>query len=375
MKRILLILVLFCTTIAFSQEKNFEDEVQKISKRIELITKTEKAALKEKVALINKRLEKKEISSDEAKKLKKEAAEFHAKVIADKVSVEEGKLQLLVQDKANGKIKSKKATKKSDYFDDEDTFSIGRKTFRIRINNNDDYDERRKNRWENRKAKWDHKGKRYRSTTTQFVFAMGVNNVLVDHDLNSLNNSNYKFWKSHFYELGWTWKTRMDRDASKLYFKYGMSFLWNNLRAGNNKYHLVNGEQTDLVTHSQELKESRLRHVQMNFPMHFEWDFSRNGEYADGTKRDRTHRGLRIGLGGFAGFKLGTRQYLEFKDSSGTNVEELQKNPFNTNVFNYGLSGYVAWRSTGFYVKYDMNPLFKNTEIRNISFGVRFDFN
>ena len=29
MKKILLILVLFCTTIAFSQEKTFEDEVKK----------------------------------------------------------------------------------------------------------------------------------------------------------------------------------------------------------------------------------------------------------------------------------------------------------------------------------------------------------
>ena len=45
------------------------------------------------------------------------------------------------------------------------------------------------------------------------------------------------------------------------------------------------------------------------------------------------------------------------------------------NILNYGLSGYVAYRNTGFYVKYDMNPLFKNSETRNLSLGVRFDFN
>jgi len=364
--------VLLSTTLVFSQEKNFEDEVKKISKMIELVTKTEKAALKEKVEKINKRLDAKEITVEEANKLKKEAAVFHAKAIEVIVGQEEKKLQLLLQDKANGKILSKET---GTYFEDDNTFTIGRKIFRVRINDNPNYQSRRDNRLKERKSKWDYKRKRNRSTTTQFVFAMGVNNVLVDHDLNSLDNSNYKFWKSHFYELGWTWKTRFNRDASKLYFKYGMSFLWNNLRASNNRLHTVNGETTNLVVHGQELSESRLRHVQMNFPVHLEWDFSRNGEYSDGTKRDRTNRGLRLGVGAFAGFKLGTRQYLEFKNPTGTKVEELQKASFNTNVFNYGVSAYAAWRSTGVYVKYDLNPFFKNTEIRNISFGVRFDFN
>ena len=372
MKKILLILVLFCTTIAFSQEKNFEDEVKKISNRIELITKTEKASLKEKVEKINKRLEKKEITSEEATRLKKEAADFHAKVISDKVAVEEQKLQFLVQEKANGKIKSKE--KETD-FRDEGSFTIGRKRFNIRVRDDDDFDSRRNRRWSIRKEKWERKGKRNRSTTTQFVFAMGVNNVLVDGELSSLETSNYQFWQSHFYELGWTWKTRMDREASKLYFKYGVSFLWNNLRLENNMYHVVNGKMTDLVVHPKNLSENRLRHVQMNFPVHFEWDFSENGEYSDGHKRDRTNQSVRLGIGAFAGFKLGTRQYIEYADTNGTHVEELQKDNFNMNIFNYGVSAYLAYRSTGFYVKYDLNPLFKNTNVRNISMGIRFDFN
>jgi len=162
------------------------------------------------------------------------------KYISDKVAVEEAKLQLLVQDKANGKIKS--TQKETNFDDDEGAFTIGRKTFRIRVNDNEDYDSRRNRRWSDRKEKWERKGKRNRSTTTQFVFAMGVNNVLVDNQLSSLETSNYQFWQSHFYELGWTWKTRMSRQASKLYIKYGVSFLWNNLRALDNKKHVVNGE-------------------------------------------------------------------------------------------------------------------------------------
>jgi len=373
MKKTVLILVFLCTTFMYSQEKTFESEVKKISIKIEEITKAEKAALKTKVENINSRLKKNEISEAAAAKLKKTAAEYHAKIIAEKVSIEEKNLQLLVQDKANGKIKSSELN--SDFDDDEGTFSIGNKTFRIRVNDNDDYSQNRIKRRKSKKLKWDQKGKRNRSTTTQFVFAMGVNNVLVDNQLSSLDNSNYKFWKSHFYELGWTWKTRFDKQASKLYLKYGVSFLWNNLRALDNKFHVVNGNTTDLVVHQNVLIESRLRHVQMTFPVHIEWDFSKNGEYSDGYKRDRTNRSIRLGIGAFAGFKLGTRQYLEFDDATGTRVEELQKASFNTNTLNYGISAYLAWRSTGVYVKYDLNPLFKDTEIRNLSMGIRFDIN
>jgi hypothetical protein len=64
---------------------------------------------------------------------------------------------------------------------------------------------------------------------------------------------------------------------------------------------------------------------------------------------------------------------LEYRNAAGSRVEELQRGSFNQNIYHYGLSTYFAYRSTGFYVKYDLNPLFKNTEIRNISMGVRFD--
>ena len=198
---------------------------------------------------------------------------------------------------------------------------------------------------------------------------------LTDNELSSLNNSEYKFWQSHFYELGFTWKTRFSKDPSKLYFKYGLSFLWNNLRAKNNKYHTINGNQTVLNTHVNNLSESRLRHVQMTFPMHLEFDFSKNKKYSDEKIADRTHESFHFGIGGFFGFKLGTRQYLEYKNAEGVKVEEVQKASFNTNVLNYGLSAYVSYKGCGLYAKYDLNPLFKNTSTRNISLGVRFDIN
>ena len=366
MKRILCTLVLFCTTIAFTQEKNFEDEVQKIAKQIELITAKEKALLKEKVTLIDQRLENNEIIAKQAKKLKKEAAEFHAQVIAMKVTSLEAMLQLLVQDKANGKIESK--AKSETYFHDENTFTIGRRTFKVHVDNNNDDDD------DDVQLHKPKKKKNYRRTTSQFVFALGFNNVVNNHEIGSLEDSNYQFWKSHFYELGWTWRTRMTSEASSLYFKYGVSFLWNNLRAENNMYHTIDGNQTVLKVYPEALSENRLRHVQMNFPMHFEWDFSKGNVTANRYRKYRSNRSFRFGIGGFAGFKLGTRQYLAYTNSNNIKIEELQRNNFNMQVFTYGLSTYVAYKSTGIYMKYDLNSLFKDTEQRQLSLGVRFDF-
>jgi hypothetical protein len=359
--------VLLCTTIAQSQEKTFEKEVSKISKRIENITAQQKDSLKAKVINIDIRLGKGEITKTTAETLKKEVAGYHARRIEKLVGEQERLLQVLVQDKTNGKIASSEEliTDK----DDDNRFSIGNKFFKLNFSEGD-LEERNKNR----KKRLIKKNKKQRSTTTQFVFAMGVNNVLNNDQLSSLNDSEYEFWGSHFYELGWTWKTRFSKKPSHLYLKYGVSFLWNNLRLKNNQQHVKIGDLTSIETRIDEvLDESRLRHVQMNFPMHLEWDFSKNKTYDDGRVRDRRNKSVRFGIGGFVGFKLGTRQYLEYKDLNNVDVKEVQKDNFNMNTINYGLSTYIGYRSTSFYVKYDLNPLFKNTETRNISLGIRLD--
>ncbi|QTE23085.1 hypothetical protein [Polaribacter cellanae] len=366
MKRILLIImVLFTTTIATAQTKTFEKEVLKISKRIDLITKTQKDSLKMKVIEIDKKLKKGEITKSTADTLKKEIASYHAKQIEQKVGEQERLLQLLVQDKTNGKIVS---ASENDLSEDEvNTFTIGSKVFRFTVNEDETREKKRKKRKRNRGLS--------NKTTSQFVFAMGVNNVLANNKISSLNNSEYKFWQSHFYELGFTWKTRLTKRPSQLYFKYGVSFLWNNLRLKNNQYHIKNGDVTEIKTFPENLLESRLRHVQMNFPMHIEWDLSKNKKYKDGYVHDRTNRSVRLGVGGFVGFKLGTRQYLEYKDNSGVEKTQVAYDNFNMNTVNYGLSAFLGYKSTSFYVKYDLNPLFKDTETRNISMGIRLDLN
>ncbi|WP_139959382.1 hypothetical protein [Flavicella sediminum] len=356
MKKTILYLCLFTIALVQGQNENFEDRVQEISRKIERITLKEKSFLKDKIKEIQQREENNEITNAEAKTLKLAAATMHAEKIETQVEKLQIELEELVQKQVAKNItdsnRSETNLPESIKVDKEEGEIIFRKKFK----------------YKSEKAN-------SKRTTSQFIFAYGINNTIEDHQIISLNHSDYNFWKSHFYELGWTYKTRLSKNASKVYLKYGASFVWNYLRAVDNTYQVKNGDLTHLQTHASDLSKSKLRNTYLNFPAHIEFDFSENKRNEDGTKKDRTHQSLRIGLGGYAGIKLGTRQYLKYQNEAGHAVTEKQKGDFNTNNFTYGLSSYIAYKSLGLYVKYDLAPLFNETEIRNISIGLRCDFN
>lgn len=360
MKNILLAFLLFIGISAHAQDENFEAKVKEISRKIERVTLREKTFLKDEIKEIKNRLENKEISKEEADRLKIAAAEKHAEAIEEKIETLREELEVLVENKANQEIES---PKKSETIEEDVEFFFEK----IVEKNHKKFGKHKKKHWKKEK----NNSKR---TTSQFVFAYGVNNVISNHQIKSLDHSDYKFWKSHFYELGGTYKTRISKKPSMAYVKYGFSFVWNLLRTEDNLYHVVNGDVTSLQVHAQDLSESKLRNVQFNFPVHLEFDFSKNKLGSNGAKTDRYHKALRIGLGGYVGANISTKQKLKYENDAGHKVKEYQKGDFNTSKLTYGLSSYISYKSVGLYAKYDLAPLFKDTEIRNVSMGIRFDF-
>src|SRR5690606_20830345 len=97
-----------------------------------------------------------------------------------------------------------------------------------------------------------------------------------------------------------TYNTRLLKNHNLLHVKYGLSLMYNNLRPTENHSFAVNGDQTDLIANAAHLKESRFRNVYLVAPVHLEFDFSK-GEKNDGKSNFRTHKGFRLGLGGYAG--------------------------------------------------------------------------
>lgn len=332
-------LLLFLTQV-YGQE-TFESRARMISNKIEKITKEEKDALKNEVESVNLELEKNTITKEQADEKKAKFAEVRAKNIETRIAEVQKELNDLVQEKVDGKIAE----------------SDSSRTFIFRFNP--------------KESKKNKNGER--RTTSQAVFAFGVNNLVTN---SSVANSDYRYWGSHFYEWGFTWNTRMLKNHNLLHAKYGLSLMYNNLRPTDNRFFKEDGKYTNLETSAVHLNESRFRNVYLVVPLHFELDFSKK-KIVDDKVIFRTHRSFRLGFGGYVGGNIKSKQILKFDDEDGNDVRQRTRGDFNVNDFIYGVSSYIGYGEVSLYAKYDLSPLFRHNiqEQRNVSLGLRFDFN
>ena len=347
---------------------SFEERAKEIGNQIEKITTEEKNALKKEVEAIDAQVIEGEISAEKGKQLKTKTASERANNIETKVAFEEAKLAQLVKDKVDGKIADAKEDSKRGgttiVLGGSANDSIGKYKTEINIGSLKIYN-----------GEEDKILKKSRRTTSQFVFAMGINNVITEGE--NLENSDFRVLGSHFYEWGMTLNSRILKNNNLLHAKYGLSLQYNNLRPTDNRYFETNGNQTDLVVAANHLNESRFRNVYLTAPIHLEFDFTPKKISADGTKTYfRTHESFRLGIGGYAGIRLKSKQILKY-ELDDLKIKDKQKGDFNVSDFNYGLSAYLGYGTTSLYVKYDLNNMFKDNNVaqNNVSLGIRFDFN
>jgi hypothetical protein len=348
-KLIIYLAVALCAFVSkiYAQENDqtFESRAREIALTIEKINTEEKAALKAGVEAINADLEKQSISKEQADEKKLQLATQTAKNIETRVAAEEAKLSTLIKDKVEGRIKSIDTTKNKDIF-----------AIRINKKHNDTIEKSEKR------------------TTSQFVLALGFNNLVTNE---AIANSDYGYLRSKFFEWGFTWNTRIIPDNNLLHLKYGLTFVYNTLNPTNNRAFAVNGDKTELVDYPEALKkgDSYFKNVFITLPLHFEFDFSKNKNVND-KQFFRSHNGFRLGLGGFVGYNTNSKQFLEY-EVNGYKIKEVQKGNWNVPDWNYGLSAYMGHKATSLYVKYDLNPIFENNDIKqnNVSLGIRFDLN
>lgn len=335
---------------AQAQEKTFEEKARILSEKIEDITTEERSLLKEEIKVINIRLDAGEISDSEAQQLKKKAAERSALHIQQGVSLIEKQLQDLIQNKVDNEIFTEYNRRR---------FSIGD----FDVNYHSDRNRARHSR-------------HYHRTKSNIVIAFGLNNMVTDNSLNSIDDSEYKFWQSHFFEFGVNSKTRVFQNSSHLYVNYGLSLMYNTLRPKRNQFFVADENTAILQTHNEDLDKSKFKNVQLVVPVFLELDFSKPKHSDEDDKvRYRTNQGLRAGAGGFVGVNIKTKQTLKYYEND-IKFKDIQKGDFNINNFVYGLSAFVGHKDTSFYVKYNLNELFNNAlvEQNNISFGLRFDW-
>ena len=321
-------------------DRAFIFKVRAIEKTIETITLDEKKALKVEVESVNDQLEQGLITSEKAADLKIKLAETSAQNIERRVAVANQDLKNLIQEKVDGKLKENDSIK--EYYFSFMSMKLKPKPIEQR-------------------------------TSSQFVFATGFNNLITNKQA---AHSDFRYWGSHFYEWGLTFNTRIVKEHNLLHAKYGISLMYNNLRPTENRTFVVDGNQTNLEVSPIHLEDSRFRNVYLVAPVHLEFDLSGTKSKND-KKYFVTHKSLRLGFGGYSGVRIKSKQLLFYNDTDGNDVKNKTKGNFNSSDFIYGLSTYIGYKATSLYLKYDLNPMFKNNIVKqnNVSLGLRFDFN
>lgn len=99
------------------------------------------------------------------------------------------------------------------------------------------------------------------------------------------------------------------------------------------------------------------------------------GDERGGRKWRTYNSGFRIGVGPYAGYRIGSWARQVYKDEDGDRQRERNRDNFYLNNFRYGLRLQVGVRSADFFLNYDMNELFatgKGPKLNAFSFGVTF---
>ena len=349
---IALTMMLFADQVRAQQ--SYGDKIKALKALKEAITEQERTALKMEVEEINRRLTDKQITIETAQDLKEKAAKKRALNIEDRIAIINSRIALLERNEGRVmEVTEKDSTKLAwtlalGLTGADGTQLIG-----------------------NEEKKWKRELKYDRRTYSDAVFAFGLNNAIIEGQ--SLEDTPYRVGGSRFVELGWNWRTRVFKNTNIMRINYGFSFQFNGLKPKDNQFFAVTDEAVSLEDFEFDLDKSKFRMDNLVFPIHLEIGPSKVVK-SDERIRYMIDRKFRIGIGGYGGINLGTRQKLKYT-RNGERVKEKQKRNYNTPDFVYGLSAYMGVGGVQLYAKYDLNAIFQGADVeqRNVSLGLRFD--
>lgn len=329
-------------TLVTKKEKQISD----LKEKIDSVIAFEKRMLKFKVDKLNKLYNNGTITKAESDIKKEDAAKKAALNIENKTAILKNTIELIERDIPFS------------YMVEDNTYGGGR-TLTLGTNGF-------KYTNHNKKPKEDIK------TTSDLVIAFGLNNAIIEGQ--SIDNSPYEIGGSRFFEIGYMFTTRVLPNSNAIRFKYGLNFQFNGLNAKDNTYFVRDGDLTHIEEFPTNIKKAKLRMDNLVLPVIFEFGGWNKRDYK-GYYRYNTNRKFKVGVGGYAGLNLSTRQKLKYTDENGDSVRQKIRNNYNTNNFIYGVMAYVGHGDFALYAKYDLNEVFTDGNIKqnNVSLGLRLE--
>ncbi len=317
---IMSLLCLFLTKTYSQETERFEAQTKIISDNIERIINQEKQKLNTATDSINLLIQNNDLTLEKAEEIKVVLKQKSADKIDGLIATEEEKLVKLVQNTVNEQIANP---------DDS--------------NEDDDVPEF------------------FKRTNPQTLITFGYRGVQGDKEKQGLD-----------FGVGFGLKTRVFKDNSLFYIKYGLTFNGQyEYLSDPNKHYIVNGSQTEYIDYQGNLKRNSVfLNSYLRIPIAIELDFSKK-TMVQGKDVYRVNQGLKFSVGGYIGYNIDSRQILSYNENNRTTTRTI-RGDWNVSHWEYGLMATVSYKTIGIYTTYGLNPVFRNnpTNERIFSIGI-----
>lgn len=226
--------------------------------------------------------------------------------------------------------------------------------------------------------------RRYRriGTRTSFAIDLGMNNYLQDGDFPDDNNSPYavKPFGSWYVALNSINSTHV---AGPLFIEWGGGFSWYNFKFDDPAVRLTKSPTQAVFAADPFVTDpvkSKLTASYFNLSFVPVLDFGRNekvywSSHGRGWDIDfgrNKHYGLRIGVGGYAGYRLGSHTKVVTNDNGDREKDKESSNYFLNNL-RYGIRGQIGIGDVDLFATYDLNELFSDgngPKLNAFTFGI-----
>ena len=221
---------------------------------------------------------------------------------------------------------------------------------------------------------------RGQKTRHRTVFDLGTNNYLMDGKFPDASNEPYtvKPFGSWYVALGPSFQTHI---AGKLALEWGANISWYNFKYQDASQRIMQGDDVVFWEPSSDPSpiKSKLTATYINVSLVPVLDFGykrRVETYSDGSTAKYLNyddRNFRIGIGGYAGYKVDSYSKFVYKDG-GKRKDHTKKSYYLENI-RYGIRLEMGYDDLDFFVNYDMNTLFhenRGPELNAFSFGISF---
>jgi len=169
-----------------------------------------------------------------------------------------------------------------------------------------------------------------------------------------------------------------------LFIEWGPSLIWYNWKFEDESIRISEDTNEVLFTSTAanatgeiDFIKSKLTTSYINFSFVPVLDFSygKRKVEKDGVTRKITtskRKGIRFGIGGYAGLRLGSKTKFVVKEGGGRDRSK-DKDDFSLSNFRYGARAQFGYKGFDFFVNYDLNNVFQDgvrPELNALSFGI-----